>query len=100
MEKPSPTPTPVLTVTSVAPNSGNQGQTLSSVVITGINLTGATAVSFGAGITVNSYTVNSATQITANITIAGAAATGARDVSVTTPGGTGTLTGGFTVTAP
>ncbi|MGB8708073.1 MAG: hypothetical protein WCD72_09070, partial [Dehalococcoidia bacterium] len=87
------------TVTSVNPNSGTQGQALPAVIITGTNFTGATAVSFGAGITVNSFPVNSATQITANISIAGAAAVGARNVSVTTPGGTGTLPNGFTVNA-
>jgi hypothetical protein len=60
-------------------------------------------VSFGgSGITVTSTTVNSATQITANITIAPAAALGARNVSVTNAPpvvspGTATLTGGFTV---
>ena len=85
------------TVTSVAPGSGYQGQTL-NVTITGTNFTGATAVSFGTGITVNSFTVNSNTQITAGITIAGSATLGTRNVSVTTAGGTGTLTAGFTVT--
>jgi hypothetical protein len=54
-------------------------------------------VSFGAGITVNSFIVGNDTQITVNITIDGSAATGARDVSVTTPGGTATGTGAFTV---
>ncbi len=54
-------------------------------------------MSFGADITVNSFTVNSATQITANITIGGSAAAGLRDFSVTTPGGTATRTNGFTV---
>jgi len=87
------------TVASATPNQGTQGQTLSSVVITGTNFTGASAVSFGAGITVSSFTVNSATQITANITIATGAIVGARDVSVTTSGGIGTRTGGFTVVA-
>ncbi|MCJ7654623.1 MAG: hypothetical protein MUO97_04865, partial [Dehalococcoidia bacterium] len=87
---------PAPTVTTVSPNSGVQGQTLSTI-ITGTNFTGATAVSFGAGITVNSFTFDSDTQITASITIAGDAAIGARNVSVTTPSGTGTLTGGFTV---
>ncbi len=86
------------TVTGVNPASGTQGQSL-PVIITGTNFTGATAVSFGAGITTNSFTVNSVTQITANITIAGNAALGARNVSVTTPVGIGTLTGGFTVQA-
>jgi titin len=87
------------TITTVSPNSGVQGQSLSSVTITGTYLTGATLVSFGSGITVNSFMVDSSTQITANISIPGSAATGARDVSVTTPGGTATKTGGFTVNA-
>jgi len=38
--------------------------------------------------------------VTANITIATDATLGARDVSVTTPGGTSTLTNSFTVAAP
>ena len=71
-----------------------------SVVIAGTNFTGATSVSFGSGITVNSYTVDNSTQITANITISGSATTGARDVSVTAPGGTATKSAGFTVSKP
>ncbi len=85
------------TVSSVNPDSGIQGQTLSSVVITGNCLMCATAVSFGSGITVNSFTIDSASQITASITIAGYATSGARDVSVTASGGTGTLPNGFIV---
>ena len=88
------------TVTAVNPDSGERGQTLDTVVITGDNLTGATTVSFGDQITINSYTVDSDTQVTANITIATDATLGARDVSVTTPGGTSTLTNSFTVAAP
>ncbi len=88
---------PEFTVSSVTPKSGNQGQTLSSVVITGNYFVCAAAVSFGSGITVNSFTVNSASQITASITIAVNATLGARDVSVTAPGGTGTLPDGFMV---
>ncbi len=86
------------TITSVTPGSGTQGQTL-GVIILGTNLTGATSVSFGAGITVNSFTVNSSTQITANISISSTATTGARNVSVTTPAGTGTGSGLFSVTS-
>jgi hypothetical protein len=67
------------------------------VTITGTNFTDATAVSFGAGITVT-FTVSSSTQITATIVIDPGATTGARDVSVTTPGGAGTVAGMFTVT--
>jgi hypothetical protein len=89
-------PLPPPTVTGVNPASGIQEQTL-DVTITGTDFNEATSVSFGAGVAVNNFTFDSATQISANITIAGDAATGARDVSVTTPWGTGTLTGGFTV---
>ncbi len=92
----SPVQTP--TIASVSPSSGEQGATL-EVTIGGTNLTGATAVSFGDGITVNSFTVVSATQITANSSISTTATLGPRDVSVTTSNGTGTLTDGFTVVA-
>jgi hypothetical protein len=68
------------------------------VTITGTDLTAGTVDSFGAGITINSYTVDSDTEITANITIDPGATPGTRDVTVTTPGGTVTLTDGFTVT--
>ena len=84
------------TITSLNPNQGDQGETL-DITITGTNFTGATGVSFGAGITVNSFTVDSSTQITADITIATDATKGTRDVSVTTPEGTGTRAGGFGV---
>lgn len=85
-------------VISVNPNSGEEGKTFGAT-ITGVNFTGATAISFGSGITVNSFTVDSDTQITTNITIDSLATTGQRDVSVTTANGTGTLTGGFKITA-
>jgi len=84
-------------VTSVTPNSGQQGQSL-SVTITADNFTGASSVGFGAGITVDNFTVDGVTQITANITIDHYAIEGPRDVSVTVGGETGTLTNGFTVT--
>jgi hypothetical protein len=86
------------TVTAVNPASGLQGQSLQAI-ITGTKFAGPTTISFGTGITVNSIKVNSLTQITANISLATDAAAGARNVSVTTPGGTATLTGGFTVNA-
>jgi hypothetical protein len=86
-------------ITAVSPASGVQGQTL-SVSVAGRYLTGATAVSFGPDITVNSYTVDGATQITASITISGTAAIGSRDVSVTMADGTATLAGAFTVNPP
>lgn len=83
------------TIASVSPNKGAQGQTL-TVTIAGAYFTGASAVSFGPGITVNVFTVNSSNKITGNITIDALAVSGVRDVSVTTPTGTATLTSGFT----
>jgi len=89
------------TIASVSPSSGKQGATV-AVTIIGTNFeTGVTtAVSFGAGITVTSFSVVSSTQITANISLAQNAAPGTRDVTVTNAspgGGTATRTGGFTV---
>lgn len=95
-DKPFEPPPP--TVASVSPDSGNQGQTL-DVNIMGTNLSGASTVSFGAGITINSFSVVFSTLITANITVAAGATLGPRDVSVTTLAGTGALAGGFTVGA-
>jgi|GEM_PF-450011 len=97
VQSPPPTP-PVLT--SVAPASGVCGQNL-VVVITGVNLTGASVASFGAGVNVTSFQVNlDGTHITANINIDAAAIPGTRDVSVTTPAGTGTLSNAFNVQSP
>jgi hypothetical protein len=71
------------TVTSVSPTSGSTaGGTI--VTITGTNLTGATAVSFGAT-PGTSVVVNSATSITATSPAGGA---GIVDITVTAPGGT------------
>ncbi len=70
------------TVTSVSPTAGpTAGGT--SVVITGTNLSGATAVTFGAT-AATGFTVNGATQITATAP----AGTGTVDVRITTAGGT------------
>ncbi|NOU48613.1 MAG: hypothetical protein HOO86_16350, partial [Bacteroidales bacterium] len=73
----------VPTITGISPTSGpTAGGT--SVVITGTNLTGATAVKFG--ITdATGYTVNSSTQITAT---SPAGSAGAVDITATTSGGT------------
>ena len=84
------------TITSVSPDRGNQ-ETTSDVTIAGTNLTGATEVRLGTGIAVNSFTVLSSNQLTANISLAVGAVIGARDVSVTTPGGSFTLPTSFTV---
>ncbi|GAT61626.1 leucine-rich repeat protein [Paludibacter jiangxiensis] len=71
------------TVTSISPTAGSTvGRT--TVTITGTNLTDATAVKFGST-NATSFTVNSATQITAT---SPAGIAGAVDITVTTAGGT------------
>ncbi len=90
---------PVSSITAASPSAGDRGDTL-NVVITGANLAGARAVSLGAGITLNTFNVDSATQVTARITIGNTTAPGSRDVSVTTPIGSAHLPGGFTVLRP
>jgi len=82
------------TVTSVAPNTGPEtGGT--AVTITGTGLTGATGVTFG-GVPATAVTPVSDTSVTATTP---AHAVGPVDVVVTTPGGAGTLPGGFTYTS-
>jgi hypothetical protein len=91
---------PMPTLQGVEPNAGNRRATF-DVVLTGTNfISGVSSVSFGPDITVNSARVDSATQITANITIGSTAKTGSRDVSVTNPapgGGTAPLKNSFQV---
>lgn len=84
------------TITSLVSNIGRPGQEL-TMTITGANLTGATAVSLGAGIVISAFTVASDTEITARIAIGSAAEAGPRDVTMVTPHGTITATGAFTV---
>jgi hypothetical protein len=82
-------PTP--SITGFTPTNGVAGGT---VIISGTNFTGATAVRFN---TVNAtFIVNSASQISA--TIPSGVTTGT--LSVTTPGGTATSAGTFTVLVP
>lgn len=80
-------PPPVPTVSSFTPTSGFAG---SSIVITGTNFTGVTAVQFG-GTNAASFTVDNSTQITA---VVGVGTTGT--VSVTNANGTGTSAGTYT----
>ncbi len=84
-------------ITSISPDQGSQGTTL-NITIGGMNFSGASEVRLGADIAVYSFNIISSNQIMANITIVSGAALGAREVSVTTPGGTMTLPNGFTVT--
>ncbi len=78
-------------ITGFTPTSGAVG---GGVTISGNNFAGATAVRFN-GVTAP-FTVNSPTQITA--TIPEGAATG--PLAVTTPGGTATSAGSFTILSP
>jgi hypothetical protein len=92
---------PPAVIASVTPNSGQVGHAIASVAIVGQNthfVQGTTVANFGAGITVNSLTVNSATSATANITVQPTAATGARTVTLTTGTEAAKLASGFTVT--
>jgi hypothetical protein len=89
-------PAPVLS--GVSPNVGGQGKANLNVTLSGSNFLASPTCNFGAGITVNSCTFNSSTQITANINILSSAAVGSRNVTVTnTDGQNSTLTNGFTV---
>jgi hypothetical protein len=86
-------------LTSAMPGSAQAGATV-NVVVNGAFTSfqqGVSMVSFGSGITVNSVTVASATQLTANITVASNASVGSRDINVTTNSENVTLSAGFTV---
>jgi 6-phosphogluconolactonase (cycloisomerase 2 family) len=89
------------TITSVFPQSGIQGQTITNFTANGTGFQSGAIVSFSgvAGLALNSSTVT-ATQITGNLDIAIIAAVGPRDVIVTNPDGQqARLSSGFTVTA-
>lgn len=93
------TTTPI--ISTVTPSTGNRGESLKAETIAGSYFTGATSVSWsGTGVTVDDFFVDSDIQITCHITIAWDATLGLRDVSVTTPVGSGTGTNKFTVNAP
>lgn len=88
------------TLTSVTPAAGVQGTTI-NVTLTGTTFVpGATAVAVsGTGVTSGNVNVTSATSLTVDLTIAANAPLGARDITVTTAGGTsGART--FTVNPP
>ena len=87
-------------ISSVTPNSGVQGQTL-NVNILGSNAfwTAATTVSMGAGITVNSTTLNNPNSITVNVSIDPLTALGSRTVTTTTGATILTAVNAFTVNA-
>jgi murein DD-endopeptidase MepM/ murein hydrolase activator NlpD/photosystem II stability/assembly factor-like uncharacterized protein len=88
-----------LTITSISPSSGTQGQTISNFIVTGGNFQPTSTISFsGMGITVNSYISRTANQIVASVNVASTASTGIQNVIVTNPDGQqSTLTNAFTV---
>ncbi len=89
---------PAPSLTSTSPNTGMQSQLNLPVVLTGSNFLPGPVCSFGSGITVNSCIYNSATQITANISIAANATVGTNTLSITdTDGQIATLPGGFSI---
>jgi hypothetical protein len=87
-------------VTSVNPSFGAQGQSVPNIVVAGAFFDSSVVCSFGAGITVNSCTFNSSTQLVANITITSAAAVGPHYVTVTSTNNNAgwTLANAFSVT--
>jgi hypothetical protein len=81
-----PRPTP--TLTSINPASGKQG-TAVNVTLTGANFAvGATVGASGSEVTVSNVKLVNPNQITATITVPGAAAPGPLNVTVTTTSGT------------
>jgi hypothetical protein len=86
-------PAPVLTAASPGSGPVSGGAT---VILSGSGLAGATGVTFD-GVPAASFTVNSATSITA---VTPAHAAGAVDIAVTSPAGAAQLAGGYTYVAP
>jgi len=91
----------VPSVSSVTPNQGAPGATI-PVTITGTGFVAGSTVSLSPiGVTASNVSFVTANQMTAALTVAAGAAIGARDLTVRNPnGGTGTLAGAFSVTAP
>jgi hypothetical protein len=83
-------------IISISPESGSQGATL-DITVNGKNFNGTNEIRFGTGIAVNRFSVINSNQLTANITLLAGTETGIRDVSVSTPGGSYTLSNGFAV---
>ncbi len=78
------------TLSSVTPNAHARGATV-AVTLTGANFTSGSSVAVsGGGVSVTGISVVNTTTITANFVIANFAARSARNVTVTTPGGTST----------
>ncbi|MEW6510857.1 MAG: FlgD immunoglobulin-like domain containing protein [Bacteroidota bacterium] len=91
---------PLPTITSIAPDSGGRFQTLNIVMRGTGYISGVSTVQIG-GLAINSTTVDSATRITVNVTIGGAAPLGPANAVVINPapGGGSSPSAVFTVTA-
>lgn len=90
------------TVESVSPDNGDYPDGAISVMISGDNfiqdnLTVSAIEVSGTGVTVGSFTVVNTNTITSTFTVSSNAAAGARNVSVTVDGQTGTGIGIFTI---
>jgi hypothetical protein len=83
-------------VTAISPTWAPVGTSL-TVTIDGEGFQAGTTVSLGPGVTVNGVTIQSATRLTANLTIVGSAAPGLRTVTVSNLGGQASTV--FSVTA-
>ena len=92
---------PTMTISGLSPATVGRGATARTMTLTGANLrTGTTATVSGSGVTVTSATVNSDTSMTLVVSATAAAATGARNVVLTSTGQPNvTCTGCLTVTA-
>jgi adhesin/invasin len=94
---------PVPTLTSVTPNTAVRGQNL-QLIFTGSNFVASSTVDFSGSsdISINSVTVNSSTQITADVTISTTASLGSRNARVVTggPGGGNSNNVPFTISVP
>ncbi|MEN6341251.1 MAG: IPT/TIG domain-containing protein, partial [Methanospirillum sp.] len=94
-----------VTVTSIAPDTGTSGTTVTVANLSGTGFQAGASVALlradAPAIPATGVEVVSPTRITCQIPLPAAAEPGARDVVVTNPGGANaTLVGGFTVVAP
>ena len=92
---------PKPTIVSMTPVSRVPGASHVAVTVSGAGFQPGATVAFGAGVTVHSVTVNSASTIVTDISVDPAATLGTRPTTVTNPdGGTATKATGFAVSAP
>ena len=91
------TATPTPTLTAVSPNVAGQNSNV-TLQLTGTDFTTNSAVAFsGSGITIKKQHYSSPTSMSVTVAVAWGATLGASDLTVTTPGGSGTCTGCLTI---